>query len=316
MLTYDEMTGSDRPDPHNEDAMMTILPVGDPVIFDGTEVPFEDLPFTSWIVDDGTGSETEGEIEPAYLYGPDGERLTEDELDALDREVGPLDPTLIPDDELIYTILPVGEPVILEGEPVPFEDLPFTSWVVDEDGTPISAPEPGTGEEAEIGITAIDVPVGEGDVAITAIDVPVGEGDVAITAIDVPVGDGDVAITGDADDTADTASIEAAVGRLYEVALGREADADGLTFWSGVVADGADIADVADAFADAFFFDDEVGDALDDEEFVAGLYQNGLGREADADGAAFWLDLLDEPSIDRGDLLMAFADAEEVHILG
>ncbi|MEL6218958.1 MAG: DUF4214 domain-containing protein, partial [Pseudomonadota bacterium] len=87
-------------------------------------------------------------------------------------------------------------------------------------------------------------------------------------------------------------------------------------FWSGVVADGADIADVADAFADAFFFDDEVGDALDDEEFVAGLYQNGLGREADADGAAFWLDLLDEPSIDRGDLLMAFADAEEVHILG
>jgi len=72
MLTYDEMTGSDRPDPHNEDAMMTILPVGDPVIFDGTEVPFEDLPFTSWIVDDGTGSEAGGEIEPAYLYGPEG----------------------------------------------------------------------------------------------------------------------------------------------------------------------------------------------------------------------------------------------------
>lgn len=192
-------------------------------------------------------------------------------------------------------ILPVGEPVLVEDaaiDPVhvPPEELPFTSWVVEESNRPDTVQDDGRPTEY----------LGPPEV-LELDDSPHDPPSLRVTS---------------ADDGADTESIEAAIGRIYEVALGRAADADGLAFWSGVVADGATLDDIADAFAKVFAFEGESGDDVDDAEFVAGLYGNGLGRDADDAGLSFWLDRLADAETDRGDLIMAFADSDEVAILG
>lgn len=211
------------------------------------------------------------------------------------------EPMASAEEDVMYTILPVGGPVVLEGEPfdpdaVAFEELPHTSWVVDE-GTSGPVRYFGPPESAD-----------PGDAPAEALPVPGNPGTGSETDI--------VTITADdAGTDLGTTSIEAAVARFYEVALGRAADADGLTFWTGIVTGGRTLEVVAEAFADVFVFAGEIGDQLDDAEFVAGLYRNGLGREADEAGTAYWLDRLADADTDRGDLLMAFADADEVSIL-
>jgi hypothetical protein len=47
--------------------------------------------------------------------------------------------------------------------------------------------------------------------------------------------------------------------------------------------------------------------------YVAGLYQAGLGRAADPDGAAFWTGQLDGGAATRGDVLLAIATSGEAH---
>jgi hypothetical protein len=46
-------------------------------------------------------------------------------------------------------------------------------------------------------------------------------------------------------------------------------------------------------------------------DFVASLYQNGLGRTAEAAGATLWTGQLDSGAMTRGDTVIAFASLSE-----
>ncbi len=55
--------------------------------------------------------------------------------------------------------------------------------------------------------------------------------------------------------------------------------------------------------------------AVDTLEFVEDLYTDGLGRAADEAGLDFWAALLDDGSVERGDVLLAFAQSAEAEAL-
>jgi hypothetical protein len=51
---------------------------------------------------------------------------------------------------------------------------------------------------------------------------------------------------------------------------------------------------------------------LDDAEFTAALYRTALHREPGAGEAQYWNELLSGGEVDRGDVLLAFAESAEM----
>jgi len=96
--------------------------------------------------------------------------------------------------------------------------------------------------------------------------------------------------------------------RLYDALYDRRPDADGLNYWIGRSEAGISLADIADNFVDA----DETTSGLDDQAFVARLYQVALEREATAIELSEWTALLGNGQVDRGDVLLALADSAEM----
>jgi len=79
---------------------------------------------------------------------------------------------------------------------------------------------------------------------------------------------------------------------MYVAYYGRPGDPGGVDYWAGRLdASGGNLNGLIDAFGDSQEFIDNYGD-LDSEELVATLYQQILGREADAGGLQFYIDLL------------------------
>jgi hypothetical protein len=101
-----------------------------------------------------------------------------------------------------------------------------------------------------------------------------------------------------------------AVLRVYEGALGRAADASGSAFWSGLLDDGTTLAQVAQGILQSSEFIAEGGNSLSNAGFVAQLYQNEMGRSADASGASFWTGLLDGGA-SRAVVLAGFSSTAE-----
>ncbi len=103
------------------------------------------------------------------------------------------------------------------------------------------------------------------------------------------------------------------VALLYEAGLGRSFDAPGLNFWIDQREDGFTERDLAAAFVDSPEFLEAVGDPdeLGDQELVEALYVNILDRPGDAGGIAFWTSVAGMPGVSDGDLLLAFATADE-----
>ena len=83
-----------------------------------------------------------------------------------------------------------------------------------------------------------------------------------------------------------------AVLRLYEGTLGRAPDASGSAYWSALLDAGSTLAQVAQGILQSSEFIAEGGNSLSNAGFVAQLYQDDLGRSADAAGASFWTGLL------------------------
>lgn len=100
------------------------------------------------------------------------------------------------------------------------------------------------------------------------------------------------------------------VRRLYLATFLRDADAAGLAHWRAEIAAGLPVSEAARAFAASPEFVDRYG-TLGDEAFVALLYRNVLGREADAEGLAVWVDALERDELDRGEVLLGFANSVE-----
>ncbi|WP_299030418.1 DUF4214 domain-containing protein [uncultured Sulfitobacter sp.] len=81
------------------------------------------------------------------------------------------------------------------------------------------------------------------------------------------------------------------VYRLYKATLDRAPDKAGFEGWTSALASGTDFTTATNGFVNSREFQNTYG-LLDDAAFVELLYQNVLGRAADAGGLAGWLDQL------------------------
>ncbi|MBO7425327.1 MAG: DUF4214 domain-containing protein [Clostridiales bacterium] len=89
--------------------------------------------------------------------------------------------------------------------------------------------------------------------------------------------------------TYDQAKVEAFVTRLYKLALGRDPDPDGFTFWCNEFKNGTTGSDGSYGF---IFSPELSGKNLTDEEFVEVLYTIFLDRASEADGKTYWVNQL------------------------
>jgi hypothetical protein len=102
---------------------------------------------------------------------------------------------------------------------------------------------------------------------------------------------------------------EAQAARLYQAAFARAPDAGGLAYWAGVLQGGTSLADIAAGFLAGAEFQARYG-TLDNTGFVNALYQNVLGRAADASGSAFWTGAL-ASGTSRAQALASFSESAE-----
>ncbi len=98
------------------------------------------------------------------------------------------------------------------------------------------------------------------------------------------------------------------VSRMYTVALGRNADAEGLEFWSNLLASkGSDGANIAYGF---IMSEEFIGKNLSNVEYLHILYRTFFNREADQGGFDFWMNLLNTGT-SRGTVLAGFVNSVE-----
>lgn len=97
--------------------------------------------------------------------------------------------------------------------------------------------------------------------------------------------------------------------RLMSAFLNRQPERAGLAHWSGQV-EKVGPAATAEQIAKAAEFRLGRG-ALSSEDFVDALYRDVLGRSADADGRAYWVDRLESGSISRAGMVLHFATSAE-----
>ncbi len=107
-------------------------------------------------------------------------------------------------------------------------------------------------------------------------------------------------------------TVEAKITGLYVAFFNRAADQEGLIYWTttadNVAKQGGDVSSVfrtiAKGFATHLTFKSTYGD-LNNKEFVEAIYRNALGRDGDAQGIAYWTDLIDRGMI-RSDMVATF----------
>lgn len=99
------------------------------------------------------------------------------------------------------------------------------------------------------------------------------------------------------------------IANLYDAAFDRLPDAAGLAGWvSQVHQDNVAMKDIATAFINS---NEAAGlRAMDDASFINEIYQNALGRDAEAGGLAFWLGQLAVGGT-RADVMLAVSDSAE-----
>jgi len=101
----------------------------------------------------------------------------------------------------------------------------------------------------------------------------------------------------------------AQVMRLYQAALGRQPDAAGREDATTALVAGHSLASLAANFLDSPEFLARFG-RPDDTGFIHRAYQQALGREADADGLAFWQAKL-AGGVSRAEMLAGFSESPE-----
>jgi hypothetical protein len=100
------------------------------------------------------------------------------------------------------------------------------------------------------------------------------------------------------------------VARLYLAFFDRAPDRAGFDYWTGVLLNGGRLNDIAAAFASSAEFRNTYGE-LNDAEFIALVYNNVLLRAPDLAGFRFWLERIADPTVSRGDLMVAFSESAE-----
>lgn len=98
--------------------------------------------------------------------------------------------------------------------------------------------------------------------------------------------------------------------RLYQAALNRTPDKEGLGFWLKAADDGGSLEGLAAGFTGSEEWARLYGRESTDELFLTNLYLNALHREPDAAGFAFWLGAMDSGAT-REQLLIGFSESTE-----
>lgn len=105
--------------------------------------------------------------------------------------------------------------------------------------------------------------------------------------------------------------VSAQVYRLYQAALDRAPDTGGHEGWTQALFEGdSTLVNVAVGFVGSAEFQREYG-TLDTGGFVDLLYNNVLGREADAAGRASWVDRIENDGLSRAQTLVGFSESRE-----
>ena len=107
----------------------------------------------------------------------------------------------------------------------------------------------------------------------------------------------------------DPSSAIAQVARLYRAALNRPGDTLGVDAWRAQREAGTTLDTIAQSFIGSSEFQGTYG-ALNNTEFVQRLYQNVLGRAADAPGLATWTGYLGSGG-NRGTVVTGFSESGE-----
>jgi serralysin len=92
---------------------------------------------------------------------------------------------------------------------------------------------------------------------------------------------------------------------LYIAYFNRAPDALGLNFWGTAFANGTSLETIAADFNDQSETRALYPEGLSNADFISSVYDNVLGRAPDADGFAFWVDVLDSGQVDRGTFILA-----------
>lgn len=98
--------------------------------------------------------------------------------------------------------------------------------------------------------------------------------------------------------------------RLYRAYFLRIPDADGLRHWIAQRRSGQSLAGISQFFASSSEFERRYG-TLTDQQFVALIYRNILGRPADSGGTAYWVSQLASGARNRGQVMIGFSESSE-----
>ena len=104
-------------------------------------------------------------------------------------------------------------------------------------------------------------------------------------------------------------ALDGQIGRVYRAYFLREPDGNGFTYWRGQRAGDASLSSISDVFAVSDEFVNRYG-PLDNGQFVQLVYQNVLGRPADAPGFSHWTGLLAAGG-SRGQVMTGFSESSE-----
>lgn len=104
--------------------------------------------------------------------------------------------------------------------------------------------------------------------------------------------------------------------RMYSSLFDRTADSSGISFWLSLSEAGVSMDRIADYFVASTEAQAMYG-ALDNKAFTEALYQHAMHRTASQGEVGFWTGMLDSGRLDRGDVLLQFAEsAEKVALVG
>ncbi len=103
-----------------------------------------------------------------------------------------------------------------------------------------------------------------------------------------------------------------AISGLYIAYFNRSADQDGFNYWKNQASNEggtAALLNISQAFSENPQFAIDYPDSMTTTEFVNTIYTNILGRDADPDGLAFWVDQIDNQRVTRQTFIVAFINA-------
>jgi hypothetical protein len=103
------------------------------------------------------------------------------------------------------------------------------------------------------------------------------------------------------------------VAGAYQMLLGRDADAAGLSYWSARVDAGGADAMVHGMTTSQEFNAHYGAGALSDAAFIGALYQSAFGREGDVAGSVYWGGVLALGTMTRGDIAQSLYESQEGH---